>query len=153
MVSESEVIISIDNGVLTITLNRPKAKNAANKALAEGVSAAIDQLESDPDLRVAIVTGAGGTFCSGMDLKNFVSGETPYIDGRGFAGLTEYRAKKPIIAAVNGVAAGAGANIALACDIVVASEQASFIQAFSKIGLVPDSAGTFFLPRLKSLSL
>ena len=79
MVSESEVIIDIDNGVLTITLNRPRAKNAANKALAEGVSAAIDQLESDSNLRVAVITGAGGTFCSGMDLKGFVRGETPCL--------------------------------------------------------------------------
>ena len=89
MVSESEVMVSVDNGVLTITLNRPQTKNAANKALADGVNAAIDQLESDPDLRVAVMTGAGGTFCSGMDLKGFVRGETPYIEGRGFAGLTE----------------------------------------------------------------
>ena len=81
MVAESEVITEINNGVLTITLNRPKAKNAANKALAEGVSAAIDQLESDSSLHVAVITGAGGTFCSGMDLKAFVSGETPYIGG------------------------------------------------------------------------
>jgi enoyl-CoA hydratase len=84
-----EVLTSIEDGVLIITLNRPHARNAANKALAEGFVAATDELESNDDLRVAILTGAGGTFCSGMDLKAFVTGETPQIKGRGFAGLTE----------------------------------------------------------------
>ena len=147
MVSESEVIISIDNGVLTITLNRPKARNAASKALAEGVSAAIDQLESDPDLRVAIVTGAGGTFCSGMDLKGFVSGETPYIEGRGFAGLTEYRDKKPIIAAVEGYALAGGMEMAISCDMIVAADDAKFGIPEVKRGLAAGAGGLYRLPR------
>ena len=95
----NEVLTEQRDGVLIITLNRPEAKNAANRALAVGVAAAIDELESNDDLRVAILTGAGGTFCSGMDLKAFVTGETPSVKGRGFAGLTEYRSSKPIIAA------------------------------------------------------
>ena len=88
--TDQPVIVSEADGIITITLNRPEAKNAVNKALAEGVSNALDKLESDPALRVAIITGAGGTFCSGMDLKAFVSGETPVVEGRGFAGLCEH---------------------------------------------------------------
>lgn len=147
MVSESEVIIDIDNGVLTITLNRPKAKNAANRALAEGVSAAIDQLESDSSLRVAVITGAGGTFCSGMDLKGFVRGETPYIQGRGFAGLTEYRAKKPIIAAIEGYALAGGMEMAISCDIIVAADDAKFGIPEVKRGLAAGAGGLYRLPR------
>ena len=104
----NEVLVEVDDGVMVITMNRPEAKNAANKALAVGVSAAIDQLEEDPEIRVGIITGAGGTFCSGMDLKAFVSGETPVIEGRGFAGLCEYTASKPLIAAVEGYALAGG---------------------------------------------
>ena len=147
MVSESEVIVSDDNGVLTIMLNRPHAKNAANKVLAEGVSAAIDQLESDPNLRVAVITGAGGTFCSGMDLKGFVRGETPYIEGRGFAGLTEYRTKKPIIAAVEGYALAGGMEMAISCDMIVAAESAKFGIPEVKRGLAAGAGGLYRLPR------
>lgn len=147
MQSESEVISEIDNGVLTITLNRPKARNAANRALAEGVCAAIDQLESDPNLRVAVITGAGGTFCSGMDLKGFVSGETPYIDGRGFAGLTEYRAKKPIIAAVEGYVLAGGMEMAISCDMIIAAEDAKFGIPEVKRGLAAGAGGLYRLPR------
>ena len=146
MVSESEVIVSDDNGVLTIMLNRPHAKNAANKVLAEGVSAAIDQLESDPNLRVAVITGAGGTFCSGMDLKGFVRGETPYIEGRGFAGLTEYSTKKPIIAAVEGYALAGGMEMAISCDMIVAAEIAKFGIPEVKRGLAAGAGGLFGLP-------
>ena len=114
----------------------------------------LDACEADPNIRAIVITGQGKAFCAGQDLKEVT---TPELHP-GFKKILEehynpiierIRAiEKPIIAAVNGVAAGAGANIALACDIVVASEKASFIQAFSKIGLVPDSAGSFFLPRL-----
>src|SRR5210317_2652473 len=104
----NEVLTSADNGIMTITLNRPEAKNAANRALAEGVAAAMDELDSNDDIQVAILTGAGGTFCSGMDLKAFVSGETPTVEGRGFGGLTEKPPAKPLIAAVEGYALAGG---------------------------------------------
>ena len=147
MTSESEVLVTDSGGVLIITLNRPNAKNAANKALAEGVSAAIDRLESEPSLRVAVITGSGGTFCSGMDLKGFVSGETPYIEGRGFAGLTEYRSKKPIIAAVEGYALAGGMEMAISCDMIVAAESAKFGIPEVKRGLAAGAGGLYRLPR------
>ena len=96
-----EVLTEVEDGVLIVTMNRPEAKNAMNKAQAEGISAAMDRLEADPDLRCALLTGAGGTFCSGMDLKGFLRGESPSIPGRGFGGLSEWTPKKPIIAAVS----------------------------------------------------
>ncbi|MFK7977717.1 MAG: enoyl-CoA hydratase-related protein, partial [Halioglobus sp.] len=99
-----EVLVDIADGIMTVTLNRPKAKNAANRALALGVSAAMDELDANDDVQVAILTGAGGTFCSGMDLKAFVTGELPSIEGRGFCGLSEYTPRKPLIAAVEGYA-------------------------------------------------
>ena len=89
MSEEQAVLVDIDGGVMTITLNRPEAKNAANLALAKGVAAALDELDGNDELRVAIITGSGGTFCSGMDLKAFVTGEFPTIPGRGFAGITK----------------------------------------------------------------
>jgi len=147
VVPENEVICNIDNGVLTITLNRPKARNAANSALAEGVVSAIDELESNPELRVAVLTGAGGTFCSGMDLKGFVSGETPYVEGRGFAGLTEYRTKKPIIAAVEGYALAGGMEMAISCDLIVAADDARFGIPEVKRGLAAGAGGLYKLPR------
>ena len=122
-----EVLTSVEGNVLIITLNRPEAKNAANKALAEGVAAAIDELESNDDLRVGILTGAGGTFCSGMDLKAFVTGEMPTVEGRGFAGMTEYRTKKPIIAAVEGYALAGGFELAISCDLIVAADNSKFL--------------------------
>lgn len=142
-----EVLTSAENGVLTITLNRPEAKNAANKALAEGVAAAMDQLEADDSLRVAILTGAGGTFCSGMDLKAFVTGETPHIKGRGFAGLTEYVASKPIIAAIEGYALAGGLELAISCDLIVAADNAKFGIPEAKRGLAAAAGGLVKLPR------
>ncbi len=142
-----EVLTSAEDGVLVITLNRPQAKNAANKALAEGVVAAIDELESNDDLRVAILTGAGGTFCSGMDLKAFVSGETPAVEGRGFAGLTEYTVKKPLIAAVEGYALAGGLELAISCDLIVAADNARFGIPEVKRGLAAAAGGLLKLPR------
>jgi len=142
-----EVLTSAENGVLTITLNRPKAKNAANKALAVGVAAAIDELESNDELRVAILTGAGGTFCSGMDLKAFVTGEMPMVEGRGFAGLTEYTASKPIIAAVEGFALAGGLELAISCDLIVAADNARFGIPEVKRGLAAAAGGLVKLPR------
>ncbi len=142
-----EVLTSIDNGVMIITLNRPEAKNAANKALAEGFVRATDELESNDDLRVAILTGAGGTFCSGMDLKAFVTGETPAIPGRGFAGLTEYRCSKPIIGAVEGYALAGGFEMAISCDMLIAADNSKFGIPEVKRGLAAAAGGLVKLPK------
>jgi enoyl-CoA hydratase len=141
------VLTSAEDGVLVITLNRPEAKNAANKALAEGVAAAVDELESNNDLRVGILTGAGGTFCSGMDLKAFVSGETPSIEGRGFAGLTEYMVDKPMIAAVEGYALAGGFELAISCDLIVAADDSKFGIPEVKRGLAAAAGGLVKLPK------
>jgi enoyl-CoA hydratase len=132
---------------MTITLNRPKAKNAANQALAVAVSAAIDELDSNDDVKVAILTGAGGTFCAGMDLKAFVSGETPNIEGRGFAGLTEYSPRKPLIAAVEGYALAGGLELAISCDLIVTADDAKFGIPEVKRGLAAAAGGLMKLPR------
>ncbi|MEM1153215.1 MAG: crotonase/enoyl-CoA hydratase family protein [Pseudomonadota bacterium] len=145
--SEDVVLVDKSDGVMTITLNRPKAKNAANRAMAEGVSAAIDELESSNELRVAIVTGAGGTFCSGMDLKAFVTGELPIVEGRGFAGLCEYMVKKPIIAAVEGYALAGGFEVAISCDLIVAASDAKFGIPEVKRGLAAAAGGLVKLPK------
>ncbi|MEP5762976.1 MAG: crotonase/enoyl-CoA hydratase family protein [Halieaceae bacterium] len=142
-----EVLTSIEDGVLIVTLNRPQAKNAANKALAEGVAAAMDELDSNDELRVAILTGAGGTFCSGMDLKAFVSGETPQIEGRGFAGLTESSPKKPLIGAVEGYALAGGLELAISCDLIVAADDSMFGIPETKRGLAAAAGGLVKLPR------
>jgi enoyl-CoA hydratase len=142
-----EVLTSIDDGILTITLNRPEARNAANKALADGIAAAMDELESNADLRVAILTGAGGTFCSGMDLKAFITGETPNVPGRGFAGMTEYTASKPIIAAVEGYALAGGLELAISCDLIVAADNSKFGIPEVKRGLAAAAGGLVKLPR------
>ena len=142
-----EVLTKVEDGVLVVTLNRPEAKNAANKALAEGVAAAMDELDGNDELRVAILTGAGGTFCAGMDLKAFVSGETPQIKGRGFAGLTEASPKKPLIAAVEGYALAGGLELAISCDMIVAAEDAKFGIPETKRGLAAAAGGLVKLPR------
>ena len=145
--TDQAVIVSEADGIITITLNRPQAKNAVNKAVAEGVSNALDKLESDSALRVAIITGAGGTFCSGMDLKAFVSGETPVIEGRGFAGLCEHTLSKPLIAAVEGYALAGGFEIAISSDLIVAAEDATFGIPETKRGLVAGAGGLVKLPQ------
>ncbi|MEL6810884.1 MAG: enoyl-CoA hydratase-related protein [Bacteroidota bacterium] len=146
--------VNVQNGVAMLTLNRPEVFNSFNRAMALELQAELDTCENDAQVRSIVITGKGKAFCAGQDLQEVTSPEL----NPGFKKILEEhynpiistirKIEKPIIAAVNGVAAGAGANIALACDIVVASDAASFIQAFSKIGLIPDSAGTFFLPRL-----
>jgi len=146
--------INIHNGVAILKLNRPDVFNSFNREMALRLQTDLDICEGNPEIRAIVITGNGKAFCAGQDLKEVT---TPELNP-GFKKILEEHynpiitrirnIEKPIIAAVNGVAAGAGANIALACDIIVASENASFIQAFSKIGLIPDSAGTFFLPRL-----
>jgi len=146
--------IEVNQGVGIIRLNRPDVFNSFNRQMAFECQAALDQFAVDNTIRSILITGNGKAFCAGQDLKEVT---TPELNPGFLAILEEHynpiiqrirTIEKPIVAGVNGVAAGAGANIALACDIVIASENASFIQAFSKIGLVPDSAGTFFLPRL-----
>src|SRR5436190_3113015 len=136
-----------------ITLNHPEKYNAFNREMALEFQAALDECANDKTTRCVYITGAGKAFCAGQDLEEVVDPKGPGMNRI----LSEQfnpiilkikRLQKPVVAAVNGVAAGAGANIALACDIVVASQSASFIQAFSKIGLIPDSGGTFILPRL-----
>jgi len=141
------VLTEVRGTVLIVTLNRPEAKNAANKALAEGVAEAMDRLDSDNDLRVGIITGAGGTFCSGMDLKGFLAGERPYVAGRGFAGLTEALPRKPLIAAVDGYALAGGFEIALACDMIVANVDSKFGIPEVKRGLAAAAGGLVRLPR------
>lgn len=133
--------------VLVITLNRPEAKNAANFALAQGVAAALDRLDAEDQLTVGIITGAGGTFCSGMDLKGFLRGERPSIPGRGFAGLTEAPPKKPLIAAVDGFALAGGMELALSCDLIVANRNAKFGIPEVKRGLAAAAGGLIRLPR------
>lgn len=133
--------------VLVITLNRPEAKNAANFALAQGVAAALDRLDAEDQFTVGIITGAGGTFCSGMDLKGFLRGERPSIPGRGFAGLTEAPPKKPLIAAVDGFALAGGMELALSCDLIVANRNAKFGIPEVKRGLAAAAGGLIRLPR------
>ncbi len=149
----ANLIHQINNGVYTIYLNRPEVYNSFNREMALDLQSALDKAEENPDIRCIVITGSGKAFSAGQDLGE-VTGENPpsfnTILGEHYNPIiSRIRSiEKPVIAAVNGVAAGAGANIALCCDIVLASVNASFIQAFSKIGLIPDSGGTFFLPRL-----
>ena len=150
----SSILKTINNNIATLTLNRPEVFNSFNREMALLLQSELDACEKNPEVRAIVITGSGKAFCAGQDLKEVTSPEL----NPGFKKILEEHynpiiarirtIEKPIIGAINGVAAGAGANIALACDVVIASENASFIQAFSKIGLVPDSAGTFFLPRL-----
>lgn len=143
-----ELLTSVEDGILTITINRPEAKNAMNKAAAEGIAAALDRLDSEDDLRVAILTGAGGTFCSGMDLKGFLRGESPSIEGRGFGGLVQAPPKKPLIAAVEGYALAGGLELMIACDLVVANSGARFGIPEAKRGLAAAAGGLMLLPDL-----
>lgn len=145
--SDNPVLVEITDGIMVVTLNRPQAKNAANRALAEGVAAAMDELDSNDDVRVAILTGAGGTFCSGMDLKAFVSGEVPHVEGRGFGGLTERPPRKPLIAAVEGYALAGGLELAISCDLIVAADNARFGIPEVKRGLAAAAGGLVKLPR------
>jgi 2-(1,2-epoxy-1,2-dihydrophenyl)acetyl-CoA isomerase len=156
VLSQPVLLDRLENGVLTLTLNRPERLNALNGALIEALSAGIKRAGTDPECRAVLITGAGRGFCAGADLANrafspgdarpdlgaaLENGVNPII--RGIRNLP-----KPVVCAVNGPAAGAGANIALACDIVLAAKSAQFLQAFARIGLIPDAGGTFVLPRL-----
>lgn len=141
------------NGVCTLKLNRPEVFNSFNRSMALALQKALDECELDQKIRAIVITGEGKAFCAGQDLGEAVDPEGPDLstiveEHYNPIILRIRNIEKPIIAAVNGVAAGAGANIALSCDITIARKSASFIQAFSKIGLIPDSGGTFFLPRI-----
>lgn len=135
------VLVEKLGAAIVITINRPERRNAVNRLVSEIIVDAIDQLEGDSDLRVGIITGAGGHFCSGMDLKDFVDGGRPEIEGRGFAGITERPPAKPLIAAVEGFALAGGCELALACDLIVAAHGAWFGLPEVCRGLVAGSGG------------
>ncbi|MBK8991003.1 MAG: crotonase/enoyl-CoA hydratase family protein [Gammaproteobacteria bacterium] len=143
-----EVLLHEADGILTITINRPAAKNAVNLAVATGIAAAIDRLDASPALRVGILTGAGSAFCSGMDLKAFLTGEMPMLPGRGFGGLVEAPPQKPLIAAIEGYALAGGLELMLACDLAVAGDNARFGIPEAKRGLVAAAGGLVRLPRM-----
>jgi enoyl-CoA hydratase len=135
------------DGVLLITLNRPDARNAVNLALAEGVAAALDDLDASDDVAVGVLTGAGKGFSSGMDLKAFTTGERPWVGDRGFAGIVQRPPEKPLIAAVEGFAVAGGCEIALACDLIVAARGARFGVPEVKRSLVAAGGALLRLPR------
>jgi 2-(1,2-epoxy-1,2-dihydrophenyl)acetyl-CoA isomerase len=148
-----EILKATSNGVCYLTLNRPEVFNSFNKTMAMQLQAALDACENDESVRAIVIVGEGKAFCAGQDLAEATDPNGPELKSivrDHYNPIIERirNIEKPIIAAVNGVAAGAGANIALACDLTIAKKSASFIQAFSKIGLIPDSGGTFFLPRI-----
>lgn len=149
----SSILFEIKDSIAFITLNRPDKYNAFNREMALSLQEKLDICKEDKSIRCVIIAGSGKAFSAGQDLEEIVSENGPNVttilSEHYNPIITRIRSlNKPVVAAVNGVAAGAGANIALCCDIVIASESASFIQAFSKIGLIPDSGGTYFLPRL-----
>jgi 2-(1,2-epoxy-1,2-dihydrophenyl)acetyl-CoA isomerase len=153
------VLVDVSSGVMTLTMNRPEVLNSCNRAMVGELHDAFAAAADNASVRAVVLTGAGRAFCAGQDLGEAVPSDgsrAPDLGAivAGYNGLvTAIRSlEKPVVAAVNGAAAGAGANIALACDLVVAAETASFIQAFVRIGLIPDNGGTYFLPRLVGLS-
>jgi 2-(1,2-epoxy-1,2-dihydrophenyl)acetyl-CoA isomerase len=149
----SSILFEVKNNVAVITLNRPEKFNAFNREMALLLQNKLSECETDTSIRAILITGSGKAFCAGQDLAEVVDPNGPGMNRI----LSEHynplvmklrHLMKPIVVAVNGVAAGAGANMAFCCDVIIASNQASFIQAFSKIGLIPDTGGTYFLPRL-----
>jgi enoyl-CoA hydratase len=145
--SEEAILTETRDGVLIITINRPEARNAVNGGVATGMAAALDRLDAEDDLRVGIVTGAGGYFSAGMDLKAFVQGESPYAGDRGFAGITQRSSRKPLIAAIEGFALAGGFEVALSCDLIVASREARFGIPEVKRSLVAAGGALLRLPR------
>ena len=153
------ILTSVSDGVLTITLNRPDVLNSFNLAMADALLAALRRAREEPPVRAVLLTGSGRAFCAGQDLAEVLPGEDGAMPDLGDVVQRQYNPiilairtlEKPVVCAVNGVAAGAGANIAFACDITIAAEHATFIQSFARIGLIPDSGGTYILPRLIGL--
>jgi enoyl-CoA hydratase len=141
------VSVEVADGIGIITINRPEARNAVNEAVARGIAAAIDDFDSRRDITSLILTGAGGTFCAGMDLKGFLAGENSMAGGRGFGGITHRPPAKPVIAAVEGYALAGGFEIVLSCDLIVASEEAMFGLPEVTRGLAAGAGGLFRLPR------
>lgn len=153
MNTKSSILIGTEGGIRTIQFNRPEVFNSFNQSMGRAFQAALDEAAADEHVRCVVITGAGKAFCAGQDLKEVTAPDAPdfteIVEQTYNESIRRIRAmEKPVIGAVNGVAAGAGANIALACDLTIAKNSASFIQAFSKIGLIPDSGGTWMLPRL-----
>ncbi len=146
--AEPEVLVEHDDGLVIITINRPDQRNAVNRAVSYGVCEALDEMERRDDLRVAILTGAGATFCSGMDLKAFLRGEVTRVEGRGILGIAQTPPRKPLIAAVEGYALAGGFEAMLVCDLVVAAKDARFGLPEVKRGLVAAAGGLLRLPRM-----
>jgi len=154
--TDSSLVVEQTDGVLTLTLNRPEVLNSFTRVMAQAMQAALAHAAEDPSVRAVLITGAGRGFCAGQDLAEALpQGDGPMPDIGEFVesnynpiirGIRHL--EKPVICAVNGVAAGAGANLAFACDITIASEDATFVESFAKLGLIPDTSGTFFVPRL-----
>jgi enoyl-CoA hydratase len=148
MTEPNSVLTERQERVLVITINRPEQRNAVNAAVAQGLAEALDQFEADASLAAAIVTGAGGFFCAGMDLKAFAAGEAPWVDGAGFAGIAERVSDKPLIAAIEGFAVAGGLEIALACDLIVAAGGAKLGIPEVKRSLVAAGGGLLRLPQM-----
>jgi enoyl-CoA hydratase/carnithine racemase len=134
--------------IVVITINRPDQRNAVNAAVSHGIAAALDELDADPGLSVGVLTGAGKGFCAGMDLKAFVAGERPHVEGRGFAGITQRSSDKPLIAAIEGFAVAGGLEVALACDLIVAARGARLGVPEVKRSLVAAGGALLRLPRV-----
>src|ERR1700722_649457 len=141
------VLTEISDGVAVITINRPEARNAVNGAVAAGIAAAVDEADASSEVSVLVLTGAGGTFSAGMDLKGFLSGDSPSFQDRGFGGITQRPPVKPIIAAIEGYALAGGFELALSCDLLVASEEAKFGLPEVRRSLVAGAGGLLRLPR------
>ena len=152
----SSILTELTDGVLVITLNRPEVLNSFDRAMAEQMQGALAQAAENAEIRAVLITGAGRGFCAGQDLQEALpAGDGPIPDISEIVRasynpiIKAIRSlEKPVICAVNGVAAGAGANLAFACDLTIAAEEANFVESFSKLGLIPDTSGTFFVPRL-----
>lgn len=142
-----EVLVERRGAVLVITINRPQAKNALNKAVSDGIAAAVDELDGSDELWAGVLTGAGGTFSAGMDLKAFLTGERPFVEGRGLCGITQAPPRKPLIGAAEGWALAGGFELLLACDLVVASRTARFGVPEVKRSLVAAAGGALLLTR------
>ena len=140
------VLTEVSGGIAVITINRPQARNAVNGEVARGIAAALQDFDARADVSVLVLTGAGGTFCAGMDLKGFLAGDAPVADGRGFGGMVERPPVKPVIAAVEGYALAGGFELVLACDLIVASEDAKFGLPEVRRGLVAGAGGLLRLP-------